>query len=295
MELNHVYALIAMNGLESSRNSLARQAVDRALAAAEILSPALDLALESPEKFAAKVREAGQAARKLRGRAARTLEKESFSALKAMGVMEEAPALMGSDMLYATSGVELMVWRGEEDAWRKAVEEFRAELLEPGESTVDCGALFWLLRESCVLNELFSTREQGEVRSRVTALAAENPVWRCLVEEEFHDALIALGLKAMRAKRSMFRNPYLEGVALFFPFLERRASIFIDQVVLGTTVKERRTAVVEYLKARGHRVREVPSGGETLLEIDGSFYRAWPTTRTVRLPIQGMALVPVYL
>ena len=93
----------------------------------------------------------------------------------------------------------------------------------------------------------------------------------------------------------MFRNPYLEGVALFFPFLERRASIFIDQVVLGTTVKERRTAVVEYLKARGHRVREVPSGSETLLEIDGCFYRAWPTTRTVKFPIQGIALVPVYL
>ena len=127
MELNHVYALIAMNGLESSRNSLARQAVDRALAAAEILSPALDLALESPEKSAAKVREAGQAARKLRGRAVRTLEKENFSALKAMGVMEEAPALIGSDMLYATSGVELLMWRGEENAWRKAVEEFRAE------------------------------------------------------------------------------------------------------------------------------------------------------------------------
>ena len=294
MELKHQYALIAMNGLESSRNSLARQAVDRALAAAEVLSPALDLAAEASEEFALRVREAGRAARRLRRGAAQKLEQEAFSALEQAGVLEKAPALMGSDMLYATSGVELTIWRAEEGAWRRAVEEFRSELLEPGEPTVDCAVLFWLLRESCVLNELFSTREQETVQSRVTALAAGDPMWRCLAEEEFHNSLTALGLKAMRAKHAMFQNPYLEGVALAFPFLERRASIFIDLVVLGTTVQDRRTAAAEYLRGRGHRVREVPHGTETLLNIDGSFYRAWPTTRVVRLPIQGVALVPVY-
>ena len=293
MELVEIYGLIAMNGLERSRRSLARQAMRRGLAAAEALSAALAAAKEE-EEAAAGICRAAAAARKGAAGWGKAREEAVFSRLEAGGVMKLAPSLMSSDMVFETAGVEITVWRAEQGAYDRAVEELRAELLEPGEPTWDCAALFWLLRESCMLSELFSVKEQELLRGRVTALAAGSVLWRCIVECDFKNALVAWGIKAIRAKRAMFRNPYLEGVTLLFPFLERRASIFIDLVVLGSTVQGRREAVAAYLRGRGHRVEEIPSGTETLLEIDGSFYRVWPTTRVVRLPIQGVSLIPVY-
>ena len=79
------------------------------------------------------------------------------------------------------------------------------------------------------------------------------------------------------------------------PFLERRSAIFIDFVVLGTTVADRRKEVLCYLSERGHYAEEVKNGRETLLRIDNSYYRIFPMTKAAyHIPIQGASLVPVY-
>ena len=102
-------------------------------------------------------------------------------------------------------------------------------------------------------------------------------------------------LRFLREKHNLFRNPYLEGVNLVFPFLERRNAIFIDFSILGTDVKERRAAAVAFLRERGHRVEEVKSGTETFLKVENAYYRIFPGARLVyKLPVQGVNLVPVY-
>lgn len=99
----------------------------------------------------------------------------------------------------------------------------------------------------------------------------------------------------MRVKKKLFKNPYLEGVNLIFPYLERRNAIFIDFVVLGTNVEQRRIAVMEHLVQHGHYVEEVKSGSETLLKVDNNYYRIFPgTVRAYKVPIQGANIVPVY-
>lgn len=50
--------------------------------------------------------------------------------------------------------------------------------------------------------------------------------------------------KEIYLQRELFRNPYMEGVNILYPFLDRRQAIFIDFVVLGTTVVDRRGAVM---------------------------------------------------
>lgn len=99
----------------------------------------------------------------------------------------------------------------------------------------------------------------------------------------------------LRGKTDLFKNPYLEGVNLLYPFLDRRQAIFIDFVILGTNVEQRRLAVESFLTEKGHYVEEVKIGTETLLKIDNMYYRIWPKTiRCSRVPIQGANLVPVY-
>ena len=99
----------------------------------------------------------------------------------------------------------------------------------------------------------------------------------------------------LKGKRALFKNPYLEGINLLFPFLDRRQAIFVDFVVFGTKVKDRRQAMIDYLSERGHLVEEIKNGTETLLRIDNACYRVWPKTVQVwKVPVQGASLVPVY-
>ena len=87
----------------------------------------------------------------------------------------------------------------------------------------------------------------------------------------------------------------MEGINLLFPFLDRRQAIFIDFVVLGTSVADRRLAVLAFLSEKGHYVQEIPRGTETLLKVDNYYYQIFPMTRTYnRIPVQGADLVPVY-
>ena len=129
----------------------------------------------------------------------------------------------------------------------------------------------------------------------MTEAASENEIFRVLWEAEFHSAVESFAGRFLRAKHDLFKNPYLEGVNLAFPYLERRKSIFIDFVIFGTDVKERRIAVMEHLSKMGHYVEEIKSGSETLLKVDHAYYRIFPATkRAYKVPIQGANLVPVY-
>lgn len=113
--------------------------------------------------------------------------------------------------------------------------------------------------------------------------------------QEFHKTMDQMVKSCLEGKRKIFKNPYLEGINLRFPFLDRRQAIFVDFVVLGTTVKERRQAVIDFLAENGHHVEEVKNGTETLLRIDNSYYRVWPKTIQVwKVPVQGANLQPVY-
>lgn len=130
-----------------------------------------------------------------------------------------------------------------------------------------------------------------ELRHRLTDADYAAMIWKL----EFHKTAEQAVKSFLKGKRKLFQNPYLEGVNLRFPFLDRRQAIFVDFVVLGTNVKERRQAVANFLKKNGHHVEEVKNGTETLLRIDNSYYRIWPKTVSCgRIPIQGANLQPVY-
>ncbi len=66
-------------------------------------------------------------------------------------------------------------------------------------------------------------------------------------------------------------------------------------VVFGTDVADRRNAVIDYLRERGHSVESVEYGEEHLLKIDNVYYRIFPTARRFHVGVvQGVAIVPAY-
>ena len=294
--LSRQYAVIALDGLESLHPSMAKSAVIRAIAAAKVMEEVMHTEAESdPAVFILKLNEAVEVVKDLRKKDEKQIEEEMAGLLEADGLMEQIPDILGCDMDYYTAGVELKAYRSDEDTYIRIREGLRAEILEEGVISTECAVLLWLLRESGCIHDLFSVSEQDQVQRRMTDAAAENEIFRAMWQTEFHSAVESFAGRFLRAKHNLFKNPYLEGVNLIFPYLERRKAIFIDFVVLGTDVQSRRIAVMEHLSKMGHYVEEVKSGSETLLKIDNAYYRIFPTVkRAYKVPIQGANLVPVY-
>ena len=261
-------------------------------------------------------------------------EREMANLLLADGGMEIVPDLLGCDMNYYTASVTIKSYRSDRECYLSVTESVRGEILEEGPVTLECVCLLWLMRESGCLHDIFSVKEQERIQERMVALCAQGSrygesfdgesipesgreaepengagdwgenIGQKLTDEdyagmiwkqEFQKNTEQIIKNFLKGKRKLFQNPYLEGINLLFPFLDRRQAIFVDFIVFGTNVKDRRQMMKAFLTEKGHRVEEVKSGAETLLLIDNAYYRVWPkTVSSGRIPIQGASLLPVY-
>lgn len=294
--LSQQYALLALNGQESLHPSVAKNAVLRAVAAAQVLEIEMGKAdTSSFSEFSVALQKAVQIAKTLKKKEASRIEQEVVNALKAEELLKEVPDLLGCDMDYDTSGIELKAYLSDEISYVRIKEGLRAEILEDGPISLEYAVLLWLLRESGCIHDLFSVSEQSRVEERMTEGAAQDEQYRTLWEAEFHSIFEGVMNRFVKTKSKLFKNPYLEGVNLAFPYLDRRKSVFIDMVILGTNVADRRAAVIEYLSKKGFTVEEIRIGSETLLKIGNIYYRIFPMTKTAyKVPIQGVNLVPAY-
>lgn len=295
--LSQQTAIVGFDTLESNHLTQAKSAVIRGIAAATALEPLIPV-IEKGESavFKDHLAKLIQNVKGLGKKEAKAIEKETAASLKGDGVLEEVPALIACDMNYETAGVKIMEYRSDETEYRRVVESIRAEILEDGKPSAESLCLLWLFRETFLISELFSSTEQVAVKQRIGEASTENECYRMLFEAEFHSVFNSFSSSFLKTKKNLFQNPYLEGVNLLFPFLERRSAIFIDLVVLGSTVKSLREAVLCYLAERGHYAQEVKNGPETLLLIDNSYYRIFPMTKAYyKIPVQGVNLVPAYV
>ena len=296
LTLSQQYALLALNGQESLHPSVAKNAVLRAVAAAQVLEIEMGkVDTSSFLEFSAALQKAVQIAKSLKKKEASQIEQEVVNALKAEELLKEVPDLLGCDMDYDTSGIELKAYLSDEISYVRIKEGLRAEILEDGPISLEYAVLLWLLRESGCIHDLFSVSEQSRVEERMTEAAAQDEQYRTLWEAEFHSIFEGAMNCFVKTKSKLFKNPYLEGVNLAFPYLDRRKSVFIDMVILGTNVADRRAAAIEYLSKKGFTVEEIRIGSETLLKIGNIYYRIFPMTKTAyKVPIQGVNLVPAY-
>lgn len=293
--LSQQFAIVGLDGLDSVNPSTAKYAVLRGLAVARFLDVLLASGTDQNQaEFLQKLESKVNEVQKLNRKELEKVETEPVRLLKADGVLEEIPSLLGSDMYYVTAGITIRDYRSQDVICRRIKEGLRAEILEEGEVTLDSLLLLWLLRECACIYDFFSLEEQQKVESRMFELGSGNGLYRGILALEFHRSLERLTKNFLELKKEIFKNPTMEGINLVFPFLERRQAVFIDMVVLGTTVTDRRLAALTYLSEKGHYVEEVKYGEETLIRIDNQYYRVFPWYRMSKLPIQGVNIVPVY-
>lgn len=288
-------AIVGLNGVDSINMSVAKQAVLRGISIAKALEewlPEMDGCESS--SFQNALMPALDFAKQLSKKQLKTLEQEITGPLKENGILEEVQDLLACDMYYETAGLSMRQYRSMPETYLLIREAVRAEVLEDGILSTECLCLLWLFREAGVLHDIFTASEQETVHAKLTHHASKQPVIALLLEAEVHRAGEIFGIKYLKFKKELFRNPYLQGIDLMFPFLERRQSIFIDFIVLGTDVAGRRQNVISYLQERGHFVDEIKHQDETLLKIDNACYRIFPTTRWAKFPIQGISLIPFY-
>lgn len=284
-----------MDGLQSTHPSMAKSAALRSIMIAKGLEEIIDMRETQLKEFTSKLMEMVKFAKKLNKKKEKQIEDEIINFLENKGMICEVPDLLECDINYYTSGIQLKAYRSQEDIYCRIKEELRAEILGNETISIEYAALLWLLRESGCIHDFFSATEQNYVQSRMTELSAKNAINQILWKTECHGVLEELSSRLLKVKKNLFSNPYLEGVNLVFPFLQRRNAVFIDFVILGTNVKERREETIRFLRERGHKVREIELENETILKIDNAYYRIFPYVKRVyKLPVQGINLVPVY-
>lgn len=294
--LSQQYALIGLDGLDSHYSSNAKKAALRAIFAAKFLETLLEQFEQmNADVFHQKLNDQIRHIRRLSKKEFSFLEKDTTDFLLADGAFEIIPDLLGCDINYYTSSVDLNVYRCAPDAYRSVTESVRAEILEDGPVTTETFFLLWLFRESGCFHDIFSRAEQEILEQRVLTFTTADDRLRILWEAEFRNPLEACVTTFLQKKHALFKDPFWQGVNLNFPFLERRQAVFVDFVVLGTSVADRRAAMICFLREKGHYVEELKNGSETLLKVDNNCYRIFPATITAyHVPIQGARLVPAY-
>ncbi|NLL75971.1 MAG: hypothetical protein GX235_01800 [Clostridiales bacterium] len=288
------FALVALNGQDSKNNSLAKKAAIVGIEAASILQRLLMDELRDIDEFKVCLEQELKGIKKISYKRSRMIESEIVAILKAEKALKEIPNLLGCDMNYYTAKIIMREYKSNEEVYQNITEGVKAIILEPGEVPEETLALLWLFRECGCMHDIFSIEEQKRVQERLIELAAENQLYKIILEQEFYSGKRQTYLNFLSWKHNLFKNPYLEGINLLFPFFDRKQAVFIDMVILGTTVKDRRENAMQFLRENGHSCEEMRIGSETLVKIDNGYYRIWPSSRSCKVPIQGVELLPVY-
>lgn len=290
------FALAGLNGQDSMHNTAAKKAVIKGIAMAEFLEKLLEMDIDGKNEEVSKLMDGQiQKLRKLNKKDREQIERDMAQNLKEQGVLTEIPDLLGCDIYYYTGKVTMREYKTAESVYQRITESVRAEILEDGDISAEAVCLLYLFRECGCIHDFFSIKEQEHVQTRLLACMSQDPFCRAVLSTEFH-GIENIYMGFLKRKREFFKNPYLQGVNLIFPFLERRQAIFIEMILLGTDASGRRNAVSEFLRQNGHYVESVEFGGEYLLKIDNSYYRmVTAAARGVRIPVQGISLVPVYM
>ncbi|WP_178021628.1 GPP34 family phosphoprotein [uncultured Paenibacillus sp.] len=225
----------------------------------------------------------------------RTMDRFELAMAKSLsdlGMMEEIPNLLGCDMFYESAGVTIKEYRCPIQEYTRITEGFRAEILEEGPISDDAVCLLWLLRESGCLPDLFSRNELDLVATRINELDTSDPLAHTIFSIQIFRGW-ELGVKhALRMKKSFVRTTVGTGVLFLFPLLDRSQAVFIETEAWFSNSKQRLEAVKERLEAQGHVFTVLKEGEIPTLRIDNLVYEAVPHFVTVRVPIQGVRLLP---
>lgn len=212
--------------------------------------------------------------------------------LKAMNLLDEIPSLLGSDMYFDSAGVEMKAYRSNNRVYTSITENLRAEILEEGTVTDEVIGMLWLLRESGCMHDFFSRNELEKIDTRMQDLYRSNLWAKALFGIQIHHGM-ELGIKQLLQLKSKFvKTSAGSSLNFFFPFLERSQAVFIETEAWFDNSTKRVNAVLTRLESYGHEVKLIAGGSIATIQIDNLLYDAMPHVVIMKVPIQGVRLVP---
>ncbi|WNS44733.1 hypothetical protein [Paenibacillus sp. MMS20-IR301] len=212
--------------------------------------------------------------------------------LKAMNLLEEIPSLLGSDMYFDSAGVEMKAYRSHNGVYTSITENLRAEILEEGTVTDEIIGMLWLLRESGCMHDFFSRNELEQINTRMHDLYVSNLWAKSLFRTQIHHGF-ELGVKQfLQLKSKLVKTSAGSSINFFFPFLERSQAVFIETEAWFDNSNKRLNFVLARLTSYGHEVTVIEKGSIATLKIDNLLYDVIPHFVMMKVPIQGVRLVP---
>ncbi|MEK4347266.1 hypothetical protein [Paenibacillus sp. FSL P4-0184] len=212
--------------------------------------------------------------------------------LKAMDLLEDIPSLLGSDMYFDTAEVEVRAYRSNMEAYSSITENIRAEILEEGSVTDEVICMLWLLRECGCMHDFFSLNEIEKVNIKLHDLYQSNLWAKALLPIQIRHG-IELGFKRFLELKTKFAKTFIgSSINLVFPALEPSRAVFIETESWFDNSNQRLDAVITRLLSYGHEVKVMERGSIATLKIDNLLYDAIPHFVMMKVPIQGVRLVP---
>lgn len=212
--------------------------------------------------------------------------------LKAMDLLEDIPSLLGSDMYFDTAEVEVRAYRSNMEAYSSITENIRAEILEEGSVTDEVICMLWLLRECGCMHDFFSLNEIEKVNIKLHDLYQSNVWAKALLPIQIRHG-IELGIKRFLELKTKFAKTFIgSSINLLFPALEPSRAVFIETESWFDNSNQRLDAVITRLLSYGHEVKVMERGSIATLKIDNLLYDAIPHFVMMKVPIQGVRLVP---
>lgn len=209
-----------------------------------------------------------------------------------LGMLEEIPNLLGCDMFYESAGVSVKEYRCPIHEYTRITEEFRAEILEEGPISDDAVCLLWLLRESGCLPDLFSRNELDVIATRIGELDTIHSLAHTIFQLHIYRGW-EMGIRhALRMRRAFIRTTAGTGLLFLFPLLDRSQAVFIETEAWFSDSKQRLEAVKKRLEEQGHVFTVLKDGEIPMIKINNLVYEAVPHFVRVRVPIQGVRLLP---
>lgn len=316
LNISQRFALIALNGQDLERITIAKRMALRGIAAAVALELQISsgcspksLFVRPPESTLALYQQTVldqltprtgetlisvvQRTQKLHDKALKVLERCISDQLQGDNLLDTVPSLLGCDLNAQDNGTQYNEYRTEASVYTRLSEGLRAEILEDDQMADENIILFWLLRESGCIHDLFNEGELPTVQVQMQKAYRVSPLAHQLLPLEIHSTLESslkglLGLKQKAASADIGI-----GLNFLFPIFERSQSIFIDTERLYDNNEVFLSRILDRLT--GHDVEVLRMSKVPLLRIDNVLYEAVPSAVQVggsgiRIPVYGARL-----
>lgn len=311
------FSLLALSGQRSNNLTFAKRIALRSMAAAAILElylaghfdretdstvlekedtlsyhdTVLDCLLEGKEQIKETLPEIINQVTKLSKKDLEKIEGTFVAYLNTLGVLKERASLLSCDLEFETAGVEVKEYYGHQEQYQKVVQRIRTDILDKEDMTDEVACLFWLLKESGVIHDVFSEQElEDNVIERFYHLLESHALAKEIFPLSIQKTNEGLVKKFLDFKEKTMNTAVGAGVNFVFPVLHRSEAVFIETETYFADKDARLHELTSRLEKHRVPFTMIRKGAVPMIDVNGVLYEAVPYTKAYRMQVHGIQL-----